>query len=125
MKKLLLIGALLLSSLMFSQETFVKKYYTSIAFKAGVKQQWESVDLTVVFNAEGKRKIVLYYSDGKVKVLHQVSGAVEEKTVDGDGYQFISCIDEKGNQVGLQLFDDDTCLRIIVDKGWYVEFHND
>jgi hypothetical protein len=34
------------------------------------------------------------------------------------------CIDdEDGTKVGLQLFDDDTTLRVLISEGYMVEFH--
>lgn len=125
MKKLLLGALLLLSTLMFSQETFVKKYTSMISKKDGVLQPWEKVDVTVVFNPKKVRDIVIYYSTGNTLTLHQVGGATNGKTEDGIGYQIVSCIDQDGESVAVQLFDDDTCMRVLIAKGYMVEFHND
>ncbi len=125
MKKLLICSLLLLSASMFAQETFVKKYNSIISKKNDVVQPWEETDVTVVFNPKGVRDIVFYYSSGKTLILHQISGAKEGKTTDGAGYQIVECLDEDGDKVAVQLFDDDTCLRILIAKGYMVEFHND
>jgi hypothetical protein len=125
MKKLLIYSLLLLSASMFAQETFVKKYNSIISKKNDVVQPWEKTDVTVVFNPKGVRDIVFYYSSGKTLILHQISGAKEGKTTDGSGYQIVECLDEDGDKVAVQLFDDDTCLRILIAKGYMVEFHND
>jgi len=123
MRKLLLLAGMLLSITMFSQETFVKKYTSMISKKNDVLEPWEKIDLTVVFNADNKRNIIFYYLSGKQITFHQISGSKEGKTENGEGYQLIDCIDEDGQSVALQLFDDDTCLRILIAKGYSIEFH--
>jgi hypothetical protein len=109
----------------FAQETFVKKYTSMISKKANVLQPWEKTDVTVVFNPNGVRDIVIYYTNGGSLTLHQISGAEEGKTKDGDGYQIVRCIDQDGGKLAVQLFDDDTCMRILIAEGYFVEFHND
>ena len=126
MKKILLLGAALLFSVAsFSQDTFTKKYTSVISKSKGVLQPWEKTDVTVVFNPNKVRDVVFYYPTGKTLLLHQVTGVVEGKTEDGDAYQAMDCINPDGNRIRLQLFDDDTCLRILISEGYMVEFHND
>ena len=126
MKKLLLGALLLLSSFVCNaQETFVKKYTSMIAVSDNVKGEWENTDLTVVFNSEGKTDIVFYYPNKSVKTFHQITDMTKDTTTNGDAYQIVECLDEKGKRVAIQLFDDDTCLRVIIDKGWFIEFHKD
>ena len=126
MKKLLLITLLLLSSVIcLAQETFVKKYTSSIAVNNNVKGEWQSADITVVFNANGVRDIVFYYPNGNTRTFHQIVGMTKNTTTNGDAYQIVECLDESGDRVAIQLFEDDTCLRVIVAKGYYVEFHKD
>jgi len=125
MKKLLLGALLLLSMSVFAQDTFVKKYTSMVSKKEDVLQPWERVNVTVVFNAKGSKDIVFYYSTGNTRTFHQITDVTEGKTEDGQGYQFVHCVDQDGNRVGVQLFNDDTCLRILIAKGYMVEFHND
>ena len=126
MRKLLLITFLLLSSVVcIAQDTFVKKYTSSIAINNYVKDKWQSADITVVFNAGGVRDIVFYYPNENTRTFHQITGMTKDKTTNGDEYQIVECLDESGDRVAIQLFDDDTCLRVIIDKGYYVEFHRD
>jgi hypothetical protein len=125
MKKLLLGALLLLSMSVFSQETFVKKYTSMVSKSKDVLQPWEKIDVTVVFNPKGAKDIVFYYANGNTRSLHQITSVTQGKTEDGQGYQFIECVDQDGAKVGVQLFDDDTCLRILIAKGYMVEFHND
>jgi hypothetical protein len=126
MKKIFLGLLLLLSISMFSQETFVKKYTSFITNNNYVLGKWERTDVTVVFNPKGIRDIVFYYTNGSVRTFHQVTSIQSGKTKNNDGYQIVECIDdEDGAKVAIQLFDDDTCLRIIIDAGYYIEFHRD
>jgi hypothetical protein len=126
MKKLLLGALLLLSSFVcFAQDTFVKKYTSIISVSNNVKGEWQSADITVVFNADGVRDIVFYYPNGNKRTFHQIVGMTKGVTTDGDAYQIVECLNESGRRVAIQLFDDDTCLRVIIDKGYYVEFHKD
>jgi hypothetical protein len=123
MKKLLLGALLLLSMCTFAQDTFVKKYTSMIAISNNVKGEWQSADITVVFNADGVRDIVFYYPNGNTRTFHQIVGMTKDVTTNGDAYQIVECLDESGDRVAIQLFEDDTCLRVIVAKGYYVEFH--
>ena len=125
MRKLLLGLLLLVSTVMFSQETFVKKYTTFVAKQNGVLQDWKQSEVTVVFNPKGVRDVVFYYENGTKRTFHQIGDVNEGKTNSGDGYQIIKCIDQDGYDVAIQLFDTDTALRIIVSDGNSIEFHND
>lgn len=126
MKKLILsLFFLALSVTSFSQ-TFVKKYTSVVTKTNGVLGEWKETSLTVVFNEKDTGDIVFYYSDGTSKRFHQISNVLQDKTKSGEGYQLIECLDdEDGYKVAIQLFDDDTALRIIIGKGSFVEFHKD
>ena len=124
MKKLILSVLFMMLSVASFSQTFVKKYTSVISEKAGVLGKWETTSMTVVFNESVTKDIVFYYSDGSQKRFHQIGDVEEDKTVSGNAYQIITCIDNNdGNQIAIQLFDDDTTLRVIIGKGYYVEFH--
>lgn len=126
MKKLLLGALLLLSMSMFSQtETFVKKYTSYISESNGVMQPWVQSGVTVVFNANNTNDIVFYYPNDTKRTMHQVGNVREDKTKAGDKYQIITCVDDEGTELAVQLFDDGTALRILITEGYYIEFHND
>jgi hypothetical protein len=108
-----------------AQETFVKKYTSMIAVSNNVKGEWQSTDMTVVFNPKGVTDIVFYYPNGSIRTFHQITDMTKNVTTNGDAYQIVECLDESGDRVAIQLFDDDTCLRVIIDKGWFIEFHKD
>lgn len=123
MKKLLLGALLLLSMSINAQDVFVKKYTAYITRQNDVLQPWVYSEVTVVFNANNVRDVVFYYTSGKKRTLHQITDAVKGTTENGDAYQVIDCVDEDGTEITLQLFDDDTCLRLLIAKGYSIEFH--
>jgi hypothetical protein len=126
MKKLFLLLLFLMFTLTSFSQTFVKKYTSVITKNNGVLSEWKETSLTVVFNEKETSDIVFYYSDGTSKRFHQISGVNEDKTRSGEGYQIIECLDDKdGYKVAIQLFDDDSTLRIILGSGSFVEFHKD
>lgn len=124
MKKLFLSVLFFMLSVASFSQTFVKKYNSLIAEKAGVMGEWQNTSMTVVFNESVTGDIVFYYNDGTVKRFHQIGNVEENKTNSGQGYQIITCVDNQdGKQIAIQLFDDDTTLRILIAKGYFVEFH--
>jgi hypothetical protein len=124
MKKLFLTLLFLMFSLTSFSQTFVKKYTSAIAEKAGVLEDWKEVSITVVFNEEDTGDIVFYYSNGNTKRFHQIGDVEKGKTKAGENYQIIYCIDNAdAKKVAIQLFDEDSTLRILISEGYSVEFH--
>jgi hypothetical protein len=124
MKKLILSILFLTFSLTSFSQTFVKKYTSVISKKAGILGDWKDISLTVVFNEKETGDIVFYYTDGSTKRFHQFGDVIEGKTDSGEDYQVITCIDnEDGTKVLIQLFDNDTALRVLISDGYSVEFH--
>ena len=126
MKKLLIFSLLLLSSFVsFAQDTFIVEYTSCISFKDGVDQGWKDITVTAVFNEKYTGDIVLYYGGGKALRYKKTGQLVKDKTKTLQSkYQYIECIDASdGTNVGIQYFESTETLRVIVAKGWYVEFH--
>jgi hypothetical protein len=124
MKKTFLAVLFLMLSLASYSQTFVNKYNSVIGTSAGVKGEWQSVSLTVVFNEKETGDIVFYYANGSIKRFHQLGDVSKEKTKGGKDYQIITCIDDSdGEKIALQLFDDDATLRLFISEGYYAEFH--
>jgi hypothetical protein len=124
MKKLILSVLFLMLSLASFSQTFVKKYTSAIAEKAGVLGEWKDISITVVFNEQKTGDIVFYYPNGTTKRFHQIGDVETNKTTSGEGYQIIYCIDNSdGKDVAIQLFDSNQTLRILISKGYFVEFH--
>ena len=126
MKKLLIFSLLLLSSFVsFAQDTFIVEYTSCISYKDGVDQGWKDITVTAVFNEKYTGDIVLYYGDGKALRYKKTGQLVKDKTKTLQSkYQYIECIDASdGTNVGIQYFESTETLRVIIAKGWYVEFH--
>lgn len=123
MKKTIIIIILLICNLNFAQSTFTKKYntmYTKLDYKI---QEPIKGDVTIVFNEKNTDDIVIYHKDGNIIRLHVISSVEEGKNDDGLKYQLIKCIDaENGKTMLLQLFEDST-LRVLIDKGYSIEFY--
>lgn len=114
---------LLCSTIIFAQETFVRKYVSMILTENFIASESQEADLTVVFNPNEQRKIVFYFGNGERRVYYQLEGVTEGKTNAGEQYQFIKCLDEKGVTIFLQLFDELGCLRVIISEGYKIEFY--
>ena len=114
---------LLCNTIIFAQETFVRKYVSMILTENFIASESQEADLTVVFNPNEQRKIVFYFGNGERRVYYQLEGVTEGKTNAGEEYQFIKCLDEKGMTIFLQLFDELGCLRVIISEGYKIEFY--
>ncbi len=128
MKKLLLGALLLLSSIVcIGQEssTFVKKYTSMISKEDDVVGEWIYKETTVVFNPEGRSEVKFYFSNGNTYTYYQVKDVTEGTSEDGSDYQLIECLTEEGKTVMIQLFKDDKCVRVLIAKGYLVEFHKE
>ena len=114
---------LLCNTIIFSQETFVRKYISMIVTDNFIASESQPADVTVVFNSNGQRKIVFYFANGQRRVYYQLEGVTEGKTNAGEEYQFIKCLDESGLTTFIQLFDELGCLRVIIAEGYKIEFY--
>jgi hypothetical protein len=124
-KKILLWMMLLLTvSILYSQETFVRKYNYMIVTKDGVSGLSREADLTVIFNYNQEKQIKFHYATGETQEYYQVSQLIEGKTKSGEQYQLIKIIDKKdGYQFILQLFDKIGAMRLIFSENNSVEFY--
>jgi hypothetical protein len=128
MKKLLLGALILLSSFAcIAQETstFVKKYTSMISLEDNVAGEWVYKETTVVFNPEGRSEVKFYFPNGNTYTYYQVGDVTEGATEEGSDYQLIECLTEEGKTVMIQLFKDDKCVRVLISKGYRVEFHKE
>lgn len=126
MKKLILsIFFFLFFFISFSQ-SFVEKYTTSITKKSGIFEDWKNTNITVVFNEKETGDIVFYYDIGTVKRFYQIGDVMKDINNTKESYQIIMAIDsEDGTKVAIQLFDNNSTLRVIIADGFFVEFHKD
>lgn len=121
MKKIYLM--LLFTIVSYSQESFVRKYNQFVQTRNHISQPAEQGSLTVVFNPEGKKEVVFYYSDGTNKTLYQTSPVRTGKTEDEEEYQIIEVVDgDNGRVYSLQLFNEINALRLIFGPGYTINF---
>jgi hypothetical protein len=120
MKTLLLGALLLLSTAMFCQDTFVKRYTSYVTKKNGVISEFKDGIATIVFNEGDTTNIVIYCSNDGVTLYRK--GKIEEaKTSGGESYQGVYCVNAKdGKDVYLQLFLH--CTRIFTGSD-FIEYH--
>lgn len=124
MKKLLLLSMLLITSIAFAQDTFVRNYKSLLVTRDFKKEPEREISLAVIFNADKENTIVFRYANGISKKFFQVSNVTNGKTEGGYEYQMIDIIDaENGNELILQLFDNDNVLRLVIDDGYSLEFY--
>jgi hypothetical protein len=124
MKKLIIIAILLLSTITYAQETFVRTYKSYIYTKNDVKEEEKEASLTIVFNYQGEKIIKFYWPNGKIESYRQVSKLEKGKTEGGYEYQYIDIVSlEDGVEVGFQLFDNINTARIIFNSGDTMEFY--
>lgn len=124
MKKLLLFSMLLITSITFAQDTFVRNYKSLLVTRDFKKEPEREISLAVIFNADKENTIVFRYANGTSKKFFQVSNVTNGKTEGGYEYQMIDIIDaENGNELILQLFDNDNVLRLVIDDGYSLEFY--
>ena len=124
MKKLLLFSMLLITSITFAQDTFVRNYKSLLVTRDFKKEPEREISLAVIFNADKENTIVFRYANGISKKFFQVSNVTNGKTEGGYEYQMIDIIDaENGNELILQLFDNDNVLRLVIDDGYSLEFY--
>ena len=126
MKKILLTSLLILSTtLCIAQQEIVKKYTSMITISNDIKGEWVETDLTVSFNSKENEDIIFNYANGKSVKFHKIANMDKGTTVNCDTYQLVQCLDDDNQRVFIQLFDNDAHLRLIIKKGYYIEFHRD
>lgn len=103
-----------------AQDAFVRKYTSYVTKVDNRLSEWEDTDLTVVFNEKETDNVVMYYPS-KTITLFKIGSVKTDKTINGEEYQIIECVDGEGNKLSLQLFSNST-LRILTDEG-FIEFH--
>jgi hypothetical protein len=122
MKKLLLVALLSLSTLSYSQDTFVNKYTLYRTQIDSVISELKPIKVVVVFNAEKTTDIIIY-SPNKTTLLYRTGEITDGKTNNGSEYQLIDCVDsEKGDKYEIQLFKE-TVRIFINDSPDFIEYY--
>lgn len=123
MKKIYLTIAMLLLSISFyAQTTFVRKYTHYVTNINDVESQEKDGEITIIFNYKGTNDIKIFLGD-KERMFYR-SGELEKgETKNGSEYQVVPCVDKDGEEVHIQVFDENT--RILYNNGNdYIEYFN-
>ena len=122
MKKLLLLFLLLFSFIAMAQGPFVRKY---TKMYSSTSNEFVNCNITVVFNSENTdADIVVYVGKTTHKFYRTENEVIKDKDKEGEAYQLVVCLDDKGNRVGIQIYDGDSTFRILSIDNGYLEFHN-
>lgn len=131
MRKILLTSLLILSTTLciaqqeIAQQETLKKYTSMVTISNDIKGEWVETDLTVSFNSKENKDIIFNYANGKSVKFHKIANMDKGTTINCDTYQLVQCLDDDNQRVFIQLFDNDAHLRVIIKKGYYIEFHRD
>lgn len=85
---------------------------------------WETASHTVVFNINENKDIKHYTAKGDVLIYRNMGNLQKEYTESGKHYQIIEALDEDGNELRIQLFDDNTIGMKIINGEFMVQFAN-
>jgi len=107
---------LLLLSTAHAQDKF-RADFNHVAFFDPDTQSWsdwQTVEHTLVFNYNENKDIVHFTSKGEVFTYRNL-GSLNEGTSKGNHYQIINALDDEGNYIKIQLYDDSKIgLKIIM-----------
>ena len=123
MKKIYLtIAMLLLSIAFYSQTTFVRKYTHYITNINDIESEQKDGEITIIFNYKETNDIKIFLAD-KERMFYR-SGELEKgKTKKGSEYQLVPFVDKDGEEVYIQIFEENT--RILYNNGYdYIEYFN-
>jgi len=109
MKKLLLTFALSILSVGFgkAQDKFRADYNYICFYDSDAKtwSEWESAEHTLIFNYNENKDIAHFTAKGQT-ITYRNIGNKDEGYTNGNHYQIIDAIDDEGNYIRIQLFDD-------------------
>jgi len=109
MRKLLVVTIMMLSvSNTYAQlEPFVRSYDAVASWDDENDDwgEWHPNDITVVFNYKKTTRTAIYLEDDPI-ILTPISKEVkEDENSNGEKYQLMRYVDDKGNEITLLLFD--------------------
>lgn len=86
--------------------------------------EWFDAQNTFVFNSNENNDIIHYRANGDVLIYRNLGGLISDFTDTGEHYQILNMLDEDGNQISFQLFDDISIgVKLITSEGM-VQFSN-
>lgn len=86
--------------------------------------EWFEATNTFVLNTNANNDIIHYRADGEVLIYRNLGGLTTSTTSSGESYQILNVLDEDGNPMEFQLFDNPNLgIKLIID-GMAVQFVN-
>jgi len=119
------IVVLVLTGNLFSQEGQFRVDCNQVAILASLDAEWSEwfeATNTFVLNSNENNDIVHYRGDGQVVVYRNLGGLETEYTESGKRYQIINTLDEDGNPMEFQLFDDLSIGVKLIFGGMAIQF---
>lgn len=109
MKKILFTLALTILTVGFgkAQDKFRADYNYICFYDSDTKtwSEWESAEHTLIFNYNENKDIAHFTAKGQT-ITYRNIGNKDEGYTNGNHYQIIDAIDDDGNYIRIQLFDD-------------------
>lgn len=84
--------------------------------------EWETASHTLVFNFNANKDIKHYTAKGEVLIYRNMGNLEEDYTASGKHYQIIEALDDQGNEIRIQLFDDPSIGMKIINGEFMVQF---
>jgi hypothetical protein len=121
MRLILTISFLIFSfSIGFSQEKFRIDYNHVAVYYSSTQEwgEWAPGDNTFIININERGDVAHLKANGETSIYRKLEGLEEGYSTAKDHYQIISVIDDEGDVLRLQLFDDKTVgLKLIYGDG--------
>lgn len=106
----------------FAQQPIVKKYKSMVFSSYDIVAPLQQTNVTVMIR---NKDIVIFGGMEKETVLRIKDGVIEPKPQDVSGSQYVECEDENGTPYKLQMFNDDSCIRLNIAHNYNIEFYKD
>jgi len=98
-----------------------------VAILPGIDSEWSEwfdANNTFVINANENKDIIHHRGDGETLVYRNLGGLETLYTQSGERYQIINVLDEDGNPMDFQLFDDPSIGVKLIKEGMAIQFSN-
>jgi hypothetical protein len=125
MKKIIftLVFSVLSVGLSLAQDKFRTDFNYVAFYNPDTKSwsEWEPAEHTLVFNYNDNKDIVHYTAKGEVLTYRNLGNKSDDYS-NGNHYQIIDALDEYGDIIKIQLFDDPEIGMKIIFKDFMVQF---
>ena len=120
MKNLLLFTLFIFTcSFSFAQDQFRRDYDLITFYDPETKEwgDWQLATHTLVFNINDNMDIKHYTPKGEVIIYRNLGGLEEGYTTSGEHYQMLHILDDEGDELTIQLFDNpDIGMKLIMGQ---------